>query len=218
MKLYGYWRSTASYRVRIALAMKGLEVEHAPVHLVRDGGEQHKPDYRALNPAGRVPVLVLDDGTALNQSLAIIEYLDAQWPEPPFLPGDALTQARIRATALTIACDMQPLGNLSVLQRVRDAYGQDDAGVAAWARHWIELGFAALEKDADVRGGPGPFLFGDAPSLAEIMLVPQVYNAHRFGADMTRYPRLAAADAAARATPAFQAAEPGAQADASATA
>lgn len=214
MKLYGYWRSSSAYRVRIALNLKGLAVEHAPVHLARDGGEQFSDPYRAVNPAARVPALVLDDGRVLTQSLAIIDYLDSQWPDPPFAPGDAVRQAEIRSVAYAIACDIQPLGNLAVLKHVRAAYGLEDEGVNAWARHWIETGFAALETAAAARGVEGPFLFGPEPTLAEVCLTPQVYNARRFGVDMSRFPRLAACDEAARASPAFAAADPAKQPDA----
>lgn len=215
MKLYGYWRSSASYRVRIALNVKGLAYETVPVHLVRDGGEQHSEAYRALNPNARVPSLVLDDGRALTQSMAIIAYLDETAPEPPLLPVDPVARARCRAFADVIACDIQPLGNLAVLKYVKTTLDAGQEGADAWARHWIARGFAALEALAAAEAGDGPFLFGDGPTLAEIVLVPQVYNARRFAVDMTAYPRLAAADAAARALPAFRNAAPETQPDAS---
>ncbi len=210
MKLYGYWRSSSAYRVRIALNLKGIEVDHAPVHLVKDGGQQHGEAFRRLNPAERVPALEIDDGTVITQSLAIIAYLDETRPEPPLLPSTPTERAACRAFALAVACDIQPLGNLSVLQHVKNELGGDPA---AWAARWITLGFGALESAAATRGG-GPFLFGGAPTLAEICLVPQVYNARRFDIDMDAFPHLQSADEAARATPAFAAAAPERQADA----
>ena len=208
MKLYGYWRSSSAYRVRIALNLKGLEVEHVPVHLVRDGGEQHSDAYAKVNPAARVPALELDDGRVLTQSLAIIDYLDRLQPEPALLPGDEVARARCLAFAQAIACDIQPLGNLSVLNFVKDELGGDPK---SWAAHWIGAGFKALEASV---GDCGPFLFGEGPTLAEVCLAPQIYNARRFALDMAAYPRLEAADEAANALDAFARAAPENQADA----
>lgn len=218
MKLYGYWRSSSAYRVRIALNLKGVEVSHVPVHLARDGGEHNTPAYRALNPAARVPCLVLDDGRALTQSLAIIDYLETLRPAPALLPADPFERARVRAFAETIACDIQPLGNLSVLAHLRAELGQDDAETAAraaaWAAHWIARGFTALEETLVRAGPPQAFAFGDAPTLADVVLTPQMYNARRFGVDLAPFPRLAALDETARAHPAFAAAAPERQVDA----
>lgn len=203
---YEYWRSSAAYRVRIALNLKGVDYRAESVHLVRDGGEQHKAAYRAVNPQGLVPALRLPDGTVLTQSLAIIEYLDETVPEPPLVPGDAVERARIRGLAEAVACDIHPLNNLRVLQYLKRTLGQEQAAIDAWYRHWIETGFAALEAEAARHDRP--FLCGDAPTLADICLVPQVYNARRYAVDLAPYPRLAAIDAAARALPAFAKAAP----------
>ncbi len=214
MKLFGYWRSTSSYRLRIALNIKGIAVEHTPVNLVKDGGEQFRDEYHAVNPAHRVPALVLDDATALTQSLAVIEYLEEIQPAPALLPGDAVARAKIRSFADVIGCDVQPLGNIGVLNHLRAAHGADDAGVKAWAAEWIRRGFDALEEVAAREGGHGPFIFGDGPTLAEVTLVPQMFNAIRFGVDLSDYPRLRAADEAARALGPFIEAAPDNQPDA----
>ncbi|RIK99689.1 MAG: maleylacetoacetate isomerase [Proteobacteria bacterium] len=209
MKLYGYFRSSAAYRVRIALNLKGIGVTHVPRHLRK--GEQQEAAYRALNPQGLVPVLVLDDGTTLTQSLAIIEWLEETHPEPPLLPRDPLRRARVRAFAQAIACDIHPVQNLKVLNRLR-AQGLADEAVTAWAA-WINAdGLEACEKL--VAAEPGPFCFGAAPTLADICLVPQLVNARRFGVDVAAFPRLLAAEAAAMALPAFADAAPERQPDA----
>ncbi len=186
LRLYTYFRSSAAYRVRIALALKGLPYESVPVHLVRDGGEQLQPTYRAVNPAALVPAL--QDGDAvLTQSLAIIEYLDEAYPDPALLPTGAVGRARVRALALTVACDVHPLGNLRVLNYVSGTLGADEAARTAWARHWMALGFGALEQHLQ-QGGTGIFCHGDTPTLADCCLVPQVFNARRFGLDLAPYP------------------------------
>jgi len=209
MRLHGYFRSSAAWRVRIALGLKGLSAEHIAHHLRR--GEQRAPDYLRINPQGLVPALVIDDGTVLTQSLAIIEWLDETHPTPKLLPGDALTRARIRAFAHAIACDIHPVQNLKVLARLR-ALGQPDAEVTAWARWVIDDGLAACQHLlADV---PGPFCFGDAPTLADLCLVPQLANARRFGCSLSALGRLSAAEAACAALPAFAAATPDQQPDA----
>ncbi|NNM71093.1 maleylacetoacetate isomerase [Enterovirga aerilata] len=208
MKLYGYFRSSAAFRVRIALNLKGIAVEHAFRHLRR--GEQSAPEYLALNPQGLVPTLVLDDGTVLTQSLAIIEWLDETRPEPPLLPADPVRRAKVRAFAAAIACDTHPLQNLRVLNEIRAL--SDEARTTAWARHVNEQGLAACEKL--VAAESGPFCFGRAPTLADICLVPQMANARRYGADLSGLPRLAEADAAAMALPAFADAQPARQPDA----
>ena len=186
MILHGYWRSSAAWRVRIVLALKGLTADQVPHHL-RDGG-QRAPDYLALNPQGLVPALVTDDGQVLTQSLAICEYLEEIAPEPSILPGDAAMRARIRAAALVVAADIHPIQNLKILRRLRDL-GQDDQ---AWARQVIEDGFDALE--ALLGQTPGPFAFGAAPTLADVCLTPQMTNARRFNVEL-RWPRLQAIEA-----------------------
>jgi maleylpyruvate isomerase len=208
--LFGYWRSSAAYRVRIALNLKGITAKQIPVQLQR--GEQQSADYRALNPAGLVPLWREADGFTLSQSLAIIEYLDEKFPEPPLLPDDLRQKALCREIAYTIACDIHPVGNLRILEKLTADYGADLAARAAWNRHWIGIGFEAIE--ARLAAASGRHAAGDTISLADICLVPQVYNAHRFGLDMAPFPRIAAADAAARALPAFRAAAPEAQPDA----
>jgi maleylacetoacetate isomerase len=211
LKLHSYFRSSAAYRCRIALNLKGLAHELAFVHLIKDGGQQNAPAYRALNPQGLVPALEVD-GQAITQSLAIIEYLDEAHPEPKLLPGDALQRARIRAFALAIACDIHPLNNLRVLNYLKGPMGKDQAAADAWYRHWVENGLAACE--ALLPASKSRFCFGDAPTLADVCLVPQVYNARRFKCDLSKLPRLVAIDEACRALPAFANAAPEAQADA----
>jgi len=212
-KLYSYWRSSAAYRVRIALNLKGVAYEQQPVHLVKDGGQQRQASFRILNPQGLVPVLVLDDDAALTQSLAIIEYLDEILPEPRLLPGDALARAQVRALSLAVACDIHPLNNLRVLQYLKRVLGQDQAAVDSWYLHWLVEGLAALEEQAHPSG---PFLCGAEVTMADLVLVPQIYNARRFRCDLAPYPRLLAADAACAALPAFIAALPENQPDAEA--
>jgi maleylpyruvate isomerase len=198
MKLYGYYRSSAAYRVRIALDLKGLQASHAFRHLRR--GEQRSADYLPLNPQGLVPALVLADGTALTQSLAIIEYLDETHPQPPLMPQDPVQRARVRAFAQAIACEIHAVQNLKVLGRLR-ALGHDEAVVSAWAHDVIAEGLAACE--ALLAGEAGPFCFGATPTLADLALVPQLYNARRFKVDLAAMPRLLAAEAACMALPAF---------------
>lgn len=210
--LLGYWRSSAAYRVRIAVGIKGLEPRHGFVHLRK--GEQRGAAHRAVNPAGLVPSWQEGDLT-LAQSLAIIEYLDEKYPGPPLLPERPAERAIAREIALTIACDIHPLGNLRVLDKLSAEFGADAAARAAWNRHWIALGFDAIE--ARLASSAGRFAVGDAPTLADICLVPQVYNARRWELDLAPYPRILAADAAARAVPAFAAAAPENQPDAEVT-
>jgi maleylpyruvate isomerase len=209
MKLHGYFRSSASYRVRIALNLKGLTVAHLPRHLRK--GEQRAAEYLALNPQGLVPALTDDDGHVLTQSLAIIEWLDEVWPQAPLLPHDPLARARVRAFAQAIACDIHPVQNLKVLARLRQL-NIDEAEVTAWAAWVNQEGLEACE--ALIRDVPGPFCFGVAPSLADVCLVPQLANARRFGVDVTRFPRLLAAETSARAMTAFADAAPERQIDA----
>jgi len=213
MRLYDYFRSSAGYRVRIALALKGLTVERVPVHLLRDGGQQRAPAYRAVNPAGLVPALAVE-GRILTQSLAIIEYLEETHPEPPLLPADPLARAQVRAAALLVACEIHPLNNLRVTGYLERAMGQDRAARDAWYRHWIAEGLAALEALLAPRQQGGPFAFGTAPTLADCCLVPQLFNARRFACPLELFPTLLAIEAACNALPAFQAAHPARQSDA----
>lgn len=207
--LYGYFRSTAAYRVRIALGLKGLSADQHYVHLRK--GEQTQPAYRKINPAGLVPYFIEGD-LHLAQSLAIIEYLDETHPAPPLLPRGATARAIAREMAQVVCCDIHPIGNLRVLNRLIDL-GVDDAARTAWSQHWIAAGFDAIE--ARLAGlDVAPFAFGDQPTLADICIVPQVFNARRFGLDLAPYPRIRAIDAAAAKVEAFTAAEPGRQPDA----
>lgn len=208
MQLYSFFRSSASYRVRIALGLKNLSYETVPIRLPRD--EHRSESFRSVNPQRRVPALKLDDGTVLLQSLAIIDYLDETYPEPPFLPADAKLRARIRAVAHMVSMDIHPLGNSGPRNYLIQTLGLDEAAAKAWTAHWMEEGFAGIEPLL----GEGPYAFGAAPTLADICLVPQVANARRFGVDLAPFPRLMAADAAARRHPAFAAAAPERQPDA----
>lgn len=210
MLLYDYFRSSAAFRVRIALALKGITVERRFVHLLRDGGEQKQPAYLSKNPQGLVPSLELDDGTVLTQSLAIIDYLETLQPEPRLVPADPVAAAHVRAAALVIACEMHPLGNLRVLAYLERKLDQDKRAIEKWRAHWVTLGFEALE--ALIR--PGPFCFGATPTLADVCLAPQVFYAQRFGIGLEAYPKVCAAVAACADHPAFRAAHPAAQPDA----
>jgi maleylpyruvate isomerase len=209
MRLYGYFRSSASYRVRIALNLKQIEVDHVFRHLRR--GEQNTPDYLSLNPQGLVPTLILDDGRTLTQSLAIIEWLEETFPFPALLPKDAFARAKVRAFALAITADIHPLQNLRVLSRLH-SISQSEEAAAQWAA-WVNRdGLAACEKMLSCE--PGPFCFGPAASLADICLVPQLANARRFSVDVAGFPRLLEAEAAANALPEFAKAAPSQQGDA----
>ncbi|HET6430837.1 maleylacetoacetate isomerase [Dyella sp.] len=213
LALYGYWRSTAAYRVRIALELKGLHWENRPVHLVRDGGEQHGAAYRALNPQALVPALQ-DGERVVTQSLAIIEYLDETCPEPPLLPVDPRGRARVRALALTIACDVHPLGNLRVLQQLERQFGASETQRAEWTRHWMAAGFAAIEAMLADNVATGAFCHGDTPGLADLCLVPQMYNAVRWNLPLDPYPTVQRIHAACAELEAFRAAAPESQPDA----
>ena len=206
--LHGYYRSTAAYRVRIALNLKGLSATHVPVHLRQ--GEQHSEAYRAVNPMGLVPWFS-EDGVALGQSLAIIEYLEEAYPTPALLPSNLASRAYAREIACTVACDIHPVGNLRVLEKLSADYKESAEGRAAWNRHWMEAGFTAIESR--LQKAAGHFAIGDEPCLADLYIVPQLYNARRFGVNLARYPRLCAVDEAARALPAFIAAAPEHQSD-----
>lgn len=210
--LYGYWRSSAAYRVRIALNLKGIEVEHRSVHLLRGGGEQHQADYLSMNPQGLVPVFIDRDGTRLAQSLAIIDYLEEMYPNDPVLPAHPADRARARAFALHIASDIHPLNNLRVLRYLSDDLGVDETQKMRWYRHWIALGLAALEPEA--ASLMTRFSLGHRPGLMELCLVPQLYNARRFECDLTPFPALMALDARARELEPFRRAAPEVQPDA----
>ena len=213
MKLYTYFRSSAAYRVRIALNLKGLAWEAVPVHLVKDGGQHRKPDYLALNPAGLVPALEVD-GQVLTQSLAIIEYLDETHPESPLLPADPAGRARVRALAQAIACDIHPINNLRVLQYLKRELGVSEEQKDAWYRHWCELGLAAVEATLAGDARTGRFCHGDGPGLADCCLVPQVFNARRFGAKLDAMPTVLRIVDACEMLDAFRVAAPSAQPDA----
>jgi len=213
MKLHTYYRSSASYRVRIALNLKGLEAEHLPVHLTRDGGEQFLAKFRATNPAALVPVL--EDGSErIAQSLAIIEYLDERYPESPLLPASAADRARVRQIALAIACDIHPLNNLRVLKYLTGPIGLSEEQKQTWIRHWIDLGLQALESRLATSPRRGAFCFGDRPTLADCCLVPQLFNAERFGMALDAYPTLRRIEQACNILKAFQNAHPANQPDA----
>jgi maleylacetoacetate isomerase len=213
MRLYTYFRSSAAWRVRIALALKGLTADQEFIHLLKGGGEQRTAGFRAVNPMGVVPALALDDGTVLTQSIAIMEYLEETHPKPPLLPDDLEARARVRAFALGVACEIHPLNNLRVLRYLKDAMGLSDTVRDVWYHHWITEGLTALE--AIVRDtGPGPFLFGAAPSMADVCLVPQLANARRFKCPVDAYPTLLRSEAAALAVPAFRDSAPDRQPDA----
>ncbi|HEX6438528.1 MAG TPA: maleylacetoacetate isomerase [Candidatus Binatia bacterium] len=213
MKLYTFFRSSASYRVRIALNLKGLDYEQAPIHLRRGGGEQLKPAYRVINPQALVPALE-DDGRILSQSLAIIEYLEERYPKPPLLPSDAADRALVRSMALLIACEVHPIQNLRVLNHLKSDYQQSDDDTIRWARHWIDLGFSALEEMVNTGSSQGEFCFGKTPTMADLCLVPQLANARRFGVDLASRPKLLAIEAACMSLPAFAKAAPEQQPDA----
>lgn len=210
MKLYTYFRSSAAYRVRIALALKGLAYDPVPVHLLRDGGQQNSAAFRAVNPQGMVPAL--EDGPALlTQSLAIIEYLEETHPVPALLPPEPLARARVRAFAQAIACDIHPINSLRVLSYLRGPLAQDEAAVTAWIRTWVEAGLTALERLV-VPGAP--YCFGETPGMADLCLVPQLFNARRFGCDLSGCPSLLEIDARCQGLPAFRQAAPENQPDA----
>jgi maleylpyruvate isomerase len=213
IKLYEFFRSSASYRVRIALNLKGLEYEHVGIHLRRGGGEQFSPEYRALNPQEMVPTLV-DGGDVLLQSLAIIEYLDEKYPEPALLPVELLEKARVRALAQVIACEMHPLNNLRVLQYLRNELKQEEAEVMRWIHTWFEKGFGTLERLLADSRHTGSFCHGDSPTLADVCLVPQVGSAQRFEFDLSPYPTVQRIAATCNSLPAFEQAKPGKQPDA----
>lgn len=210
MTLYSYFRSSAAYRVRIAFNLKGLGFDTRPIHLQKEGGLNRKPAYRAINPLMRVPTLQLESGELITQSLAIIEYLDEIHPHPALLPSDPVARAQVRALALTVACDIHPLNNLAPLRYLKNELGQDQDKIDAWYHHWITEGFDALE--AMVR--PGPYAYGAEVTLADLCLVPQVFNARRLKVPLDAYPKIVAIDAACGQLTAFVAARPESQPDA----
>lgn len=189
MQLYDYYRSTACYRVRIALRLKNIPYETIPIHLVNAGGEQHHPDYLTINPQGLVPALN-EQGHILTQSLAIIEYLDETHPLPPLLPKDPEARAQVRSLALLIACDMHPLNNLRVLQTLREDYSASEDAIIKWYHHWLKAGFDAYEAKLKTRPRAPHVSFGNHVTLADICLIPQVYNANRFQFSMAAYPHI----------------------------
>jgi maleylpyruvate isomerase len=210
MHFHGYFRSSAAYRCRIAFNLKGISPQFTAVHLRK--GEQRSPEFMSMNPHGLVPVLT-DHGHLLTQSLAIIEWLDETYPNAPLLPGNAYDRAHIRALALSVACDIHPLQNLRVLKHVKEAYGQDQAGLDAWCAHWIGPGLAAFEAQLTQSGKSGAFCVGDTPTLADIFLIPQIFSALRFNVDISDLKTIQRIAAYADAHPAFHAAHPSRQPD-----
>ncbi|MGF6844015.1 maleylpyruvate isomerase [Paraburkholderia youngii] len=213
MKLYSYFRSSASYRVRIALNVKNLTYDYVPVHLVREGGEQLKPEYRKINADCIVPTLA-DGNHLLPQSLAIIEYLEETHPEPPLLPKAPLDRAYVRSVALQVACEIHPLNNLRVLRYLKHTLRVDDDAKDAWYRHWIDAGFATLEAHLAGDARTGKLCFGDTPTVADACLIPQVFNAQRFKVDTAKFPTIQRIYDHAMQLDAFARAAPGAQPDA----
>lgn len=211
--LYGYFRSSAAFRARIALNLKGIKPELRFVHLLKDGGQQHTAEYKTLNPQELIPALV-HDGHTITQSLAIIEYLNEIAPEPPLLPKDAFGRARARAIAYAVACDIHPVNNLRVGRFIKREYGKCDEEVFAWQRHWIEVGFDALETMLARDKETGAYCHGDAPTIADICLIPQIANARRANLDISRWRTIARIEAHALENPAFDAALPKNQPDA----
>jgi maleylacetoacetate isomerase len=210
LRLYSYWRSSAAWRVRIALHLKGVAYETLPVSLIDDGGQHRAADYTALNPQQLVPALVLPDGTVLTQSLAIIDWLDATYPAPALLPTDAVARAKVLAVAHAVAIDIHPVNNLRVVTALSELFGADAAAKTDWMAHWMRVGFDALETMVQ----PGPFAFGASPSLADVCLIPQIYNARRWHMDMSPWPHLLAVDSACSQHAAFTVTAPAVQPDA----
>jgi len=212
LRLYSYWRSSAAYRVRIGLNLKGLRYEIVPVHLVRDGGEQHSAEFRIANPQGLVPVLQ-HGSRQLRQSLAILEYLDETWPSPLLLPAPARARQRVRALAQAVACEIHPLNNLRVLQYFEREWGVPQTERDEWVRHWVVEGFRAVETMLTDHPATGRYCEGDTPTIADCCLIPQVYNARRFGVDVEQFPTIARIEQACLALPAFDLARPEHQPD-----
>ena len=210
MKLYSYFRSSASYRVRIALNLKAIAYEIIPIHLRKDGGQHRSADYQALNPQMRVPSLKLPTGEVIVQSLAIIGYLNEIYPQPPLLPADPVERAQVRAVSQIIACDIHPLNNLGTLQYLKNTMHQEQPAIDAWYHHWVIAGFEAVEKMIK----PGPYAFGSQPGLADICLIPQVNNARLLKVPLQAFPKIVAVDEACLKLPAFDKARPENQPDA----
>ena len=212
MTLFGYWRSSASYRVRIALNLKGVQVEHRAINL--KAGEQHEKQFEALNPQPLVPVLQLADGTRLTQSMAILDYLEEAFPQPPLLPPDSVARAQVRGVAQIIGCDIAPIQNLRVLRYLETPLGHNNSDKEQWVRHWIRNGLESLERFAATRPQTDrEFLFGAKPGYAECLLIPQIYNARRYNVDMSEFPLLSQIDALCAQQPSFVAAHPDKQSD-----
>jgi maleylpyruvate isomerase len=211
--LYGYFRSSAAFRVRIALNLKGLKAEHKFVHLLKDGGQQFAPDYERLNPQHLLPTLV-HNGYPLQQSLAIVEYLDEVFPDPPLLPGDPLARARVRAIACAVACDIHPVNNLRMRKYLHKQLGRGEEEIRDWQVHWITLGFQAIETMLASSEYTGRFCHGGAPTIADICLIPQMANAHALNIDLSAYPTLTRIEGTALTLPAFVNAAPKNQPDA----
>lgn len=212
MKLYSYWRSTTSYRVRAALNIKAIDYDLVPIDLV--GGDQREDDYVALNPNAGVPTLVLDDGTVLTQSMAILEYIDATWPAPRLIPDDPLVRAKMMAAAHTVACDIHPVNNLRVIGQLKSRFGATPEQTKIWMCHWMREGFISLEKQLAENT---KFSFGPSPDLADLCIVAQVYNARRWGLDLQPFPKLRRVEAACLKIPGIAAAHPDQQNDAKET-
>ncbi len=210
MKLYSYFRSSAAYRVRIALSLKGIAYETLPVHLIKDGGHNKRPEFRAVNPQMRVPALVASTGDVLIQSLAIIEYLDETHPAPPLLPKDPIARAKTRALAQIVACDIHPLNNVGPLRYLKHEMHQEQSAIDAWYHHWVITGFEAYEALAQ----PGPYSCGSEVTIADICLVPQVFNARRLKVPLDKFPKIVGIDAACLKLTAFDRARPENQPDA----
>jgi maleylacetoacetate isomerase len=213
LRLYTYFRSSAAYRVRIALNLKELSYEAIPIHLLRNGGDQHSPAFMKLHPARLVPVLV-DEPHTFTQSLAIIEYLDEAYPTPPLLPHGSAARAKVRALALAVACDIHPLNNLRVMQYLGSQLQVDEDARRAWSLHWIGLGFAAIERQLGENATAGPYCYGDSPTVADCCLVPQVFNALRLKCELDAYPIIRRIYEHCTKLSAFERAAPGAQPDA----
>ncbi len=213
LRLYSYWRSSASYRVRIALELKGLDYDYLPVHLLQDGGVQYSAAYRDINPQSRVPTLETPAGV-LTQSMAIMEWLEETYPQPALLPGDAHARAQVRELAQLLVADIQPLQNVSVTTYLRATVHADEAAVKLWLQHWISRGLGAFEALLARRPQSGDFCLGATPTLADVCLVPQCYSSRRFGVDPSAWPRIARIEQACAALSAFQRAAPEQQPDA----
>lgn len=213
LRLYDYWRSSAAYRVRVALNLKGLVYESVAVHLARDGGEQHAPSYIEVNPQKLVPALEID-GRVITQSLSIIEYLEERHPQPPLLPGDTAGRARVRALAMAIACDMHPIMNLRVTKYLTGPMRLDEGQKMTWYRHWMAVGLTAFERLLEDSRDTGAYCHGHRPGMADLCLVPQLYNARRFNCDLDPFPLIRRIEATCLELPAFQRAVPENQPDA----